>query len=98
MLFVLLLVLTRVSAVAQLGAGDEHIIRGKTVRVNRAGPRPALHLPTATEPGRSQSTPPTSTVPLLGGVSRQRGGHSSLDAPSGSTALPGLGMLSIQPA
>ena len=83
-------VLTAIFAGVQLGAGDEHIICGKTVRVNRAGPRPALHLLSASEAGRSQTTPPTCSAPLAGGVSRQRGGHSS----SNPISLPGLGMQS----
>ena len=78
----------------QLGAGDEHIICGKTVRVNRAGPRPAVHLLSAPEAGRSQAAPPTCSAPLAGGVSRQRGGHSLIEPIS----LPGLGMQSAATA
>ncbi|KAL3141690.1 hypothetical protein ABBQ32_004377 [Trebouxia sp. C0010 RCD-2024] len=70
---------------AALAAGEEHSIRGKTVRVNRAGPRPALHLQSSSDPGRPQQVPP-STVPIAGGVSRQRGGF-SLAEPSSSGSL-----------
>ena len=42
------------NAVMQLAAGAEHVIAGKTVRVNLAGPRPELPLlfmdPTQTQP------------------------------------------------
>ena len=42
------------SAIMQLAAGAEHVIAGKTVRVNLAGPRPELPLlymdPTQTQP------------------------------------------------
>ncbi|KAA6421924.1 MAG: RNA recognition motif-containing [Trebouxia sp. A1-2] len=76
---------------AALDAGEEHSIRGKTVRVNRAGPRPALHLSAAnSDPGR-QGISHVSSAPMSGGVSRQRGGHSTSEPSTSSTRLQNLG-------
>ena len=80
-----------VRTLLQLAAGEEHSIRGKTVRVNRAGPRPALHLQTSSDPGRSQQVPP-STVPIAGGVSRQRGGYSLAEPSSSGSLHQSIGM------
>jgi hypothetical protein len=44
--------MTCVPALAQLAAGSEHMIAGKTVRVNLAGPRP--ELPMTFLPGQPQ--------------------------------------------
>lgn len=80
----------------QLDAGEEHCIRGKTVRVNRAGPRPALHLASAaSDSGRSQQVP-TSNVPIAGGVTRQRGGYSHAEASSSGSLHPNIGVLLSQ--
>ncbi|DBA89087.1 TPA: hypothetical protein ACH3X1_016264 [Trebouxia sp. C0004] len=76
---------------AALDAGEEHAIQGKTVRVNRAGPRPALHLVAASsDPGR-QGISHASSAPMSGGVSRQRGGHSTLEPSTSSNMLQNLG-------
>ncbi len=85
------------STVVQLDAGEEHAIQGKTVRVNRAGPRPALHLVAAnSDPGR-QGISHASSAPMSGGVSRQRGGHSTSEPPSSSNMLQNLGTLFPDP-
>ena len=81
----------------QLDAGEEHAIQGKTVRVNRAGPRPALHLLAATsDPGR-QGISHASSAPMSGGVSRQRGGHSTSEPSISSNLLQTLGTLFPDP-
>ena len=85
------------NTVVQLDAGEEHSIRGKTVRVNRAGPRPALHLSAAnSDPGR-QGISHVSSAPMSGGVSRQRGGHSTSEPSTSSTRLQNLGTLFPDP-
>lgn len=81
----------------QLDAGEEHSIQGKTVRVNRAGPRPALHIEAATpDPGR-QGISHASSAPMSGGVSRQRGGHSTSEPSTSSNMLQNLGTLFSDP-
>lgn len=83
-----------VQLLLQLAAGEEHSIRGKTVRVNRAGPRPALHLQSTSDPARPQQVP-TSTVPIAGGVSRQRGGFSLAEPSSSGSLHPSIGMFQL---
>ena len=69
----------------QLAAGDEHVIEGKTVRVNRAGPRPAPHIGVTSAANRQPAQCDTS-APLPSGISRQRGGH-AVPALLGSTSV-----------
>jgi hypothetical protein len=77
----------------QLDAGEEHAIQGKTVRVNRAGPRPALHLLAAnSDPGR-QGISHASSAPMSGGVSCQRGGHSTSEPSTSNNMLQNLGTI-----
>ncbi|KAL0048522.1 hypothetical protein WJX82_005027 [Trebouxia sp. C0006] len=76
---------------AALDAGEEHSIQGKTVRVNRAGPRPALHILAATSDPGSQGISLASSTPMSGGVSRQRGGHSTTEPSTSSNMLQNLG-------
>ena len=77
----------------QLNAGEEHAIQGKTVRVNRAGPRPALlRLAVTSDPGRPGISH-ASSAPMSGGVSRQRGGHSTSEPSTSSNMLQNLGTL-----
>ncbi len=81
----------------QLDAGEEHSIQGKTVRVNRAGPRPALHLVAVnSDPGRPGISH-ASSAPMSGGVSRQRGGHSMSEPSTSSDMLQNLGTLFPDP-
>jgi len=81
----------------QLDAGEEHCIQGKTVRVNRAGPRPALHILAATSDPGSQGISLASSAPMSGGVSRQRGGHSTTERSTSSNMLQNLGTLFSDP-
>lgn len=79
---------------AALDAGEEHSIRGKTVRVNRAGPRPAVHLVSSIlDPSRQPLPAPISNGPLLGGVSRQRGGQSTSEPSSSGNLHQSLGVV-----
>lgn len=77
---------------AALAAGEEHAVQGRTVRVSRAGPRPALHL-TSSGPLDSGRPPvaSASSVPMIGGISRQRGGHSLVEPSHNNILLQSSG-------
>lgn len=83
----------------QLAAGEEHAVHGRTVRVSRAGPRPALHL-TSSGPLDSGRPPvaSASSVPMIGGISRQRGGHSLVEPSHNNILLQSSGVPNISSA
>ena len=68
------------SVPVQLTVGEEHLIGGKSVRINRAGPRPATHVGRGPPPPqiRQQSAPNLGDPPAVG-----ERGNSVASAPPG---------------